>query len=189
MYESLVCTACVHKIDVLKKWAGTPGVMMVVRDTPDEMWKVIGQLAESTDTVDISDDSVPTNPTIGHKRARSSSTSDDPQSKRPRGSEDPSSALAGPGQSSPCLAPIPSHYAQRIFSSAQSPVAELGAPESGLGDIFLADGFRDRWCGCSDVRIYFYSHEMPTLPAKLIENEVPSFTSFAPISSGRGGNI
>ena len=47
MYQSLICADCVRKNNILKSWAGTPGIMMVVRDQPEEKWQIIGRPAES----------------------------------------------------------------------------------------------------------------------------------------------
>ena len=155
MYQSLICADCVRKNNILKSWAGTPGIMMVVRDQPEEKWQIIGRPAESAEAVDVSGESVSSSPSIGQKRARSSSVGDDPKSKRPRESEESSSAPEETRQRSPCLAPIPNSYAQRIFEPSESPVANDIEDDVGLGDIFLTEGFRTRWCRCSEVSIPF----------------------------------
>ncbi|KAK2460000.1 hypothetical protein APHAL10511_008006 [Amanita phalloides] len=38
-YESFVCGACASKSELLRKWAGTPGILMVVRDSPEKPWR------------------------------------------------------------------------------------------------------------------------------------------------------
>jgi hypothetical protein len=51
-YDALVCRSCVSQILFLQAWAGTPGVAMVVRESPDSSWKIIGALAED-DPIDV----------------------------------------------------------------------------------------------------------------------------------------
>ncbi|KAF9508525.1 hypothetical protein BS47DRAFT_1373660 [Hydnum rufescens UP504] len=42
-YESFICGSCVRKSAVLKKWAGTPGVQMIIWDEGQEKWSVLGE--------------------------------------------------------------------------------------------------------------------------------------------------
>jgi len=56
----------------------------------------------------------------------------------------------------PCLAPPISHSAQRILNqlAAQSKEEHGATPEMDIisdGDIFLTEGWRERWCKCSKV--------------------------------------
>ena len=146
-YDALVCSDCVQKIPILRRYAGTPGVLMVVRDTPTSPWKVVGKdVSESTkdsenvDVTEIRDSSV----TAGQKRPRSGSEGADIQVKRPREDSD---GLGSTKLSSPCIAPPPNPVAHDIINS-------MGAPQPsqlGAGDIFLTDGWRDRWCRCPEV--------------------------------------
>ncbi|CAL1710926.1 unnamed protein product [Somion occarium] len=159
MYESLVCGACVRDIAILKRWAGTPGILMVVRDGTNDKWKVIGQDSESAETLDVNGGHNELPPVVvGQKRGRSGSVGDDPKTKRPREVAESSSTLAEPRQGPPCLAPCPSSYVQRIFSSAQSPVAVHESSELGSGDIFLTQGFRERWCQCTQCLTSLHLH-------------------------------
>lgn len=143
-YESFVCGSCVYGIPTLKRYAGTPGVMMVVRDDPSANWKIIGDTSASqgNNPVDPSDVAVATN--AGTKRPRSPSTTTDnnsPETKRARASSGPAASSA------PCLAPPPNMTSDKIFTSRAANDVSLGS-----GDIFLTEGWRDRWCHCDSCR-------------------------------------
>ncbi|OBZ77537.1 putative E3 ubiquitin-protein ligase UBR7 [Grifola frondosa] len=147
-YECLVCSACVRRIDVLRRWAGTPGVLMVVRNSPENRWRVIGKEdGAETDTVEIDTvgNEVESSPVTGEKRERSASAADAPEAKRTRVSPDASCS------SPPCLAPPINQAAQDLLTYLD----KMGLPETtpiveheylGAGDIFLTSGWRDRWC-------------------------------------------
>jgi hypothetical protein len=145
-YESFVCGSCVSGIHTLKRYAGTPGVMMVVRDDLNSDWKVIGDTSapHGDNPVEVSDEAVATN--AGTKRPRSPSATADansPESKRARASPGPASSSAAP-----CLAPSLNIIASKIFTSRAVNDVSLGA-----GDIFLTEGWRDRWCHCGSVSL------------------------------------
>ncbi|KAF7798074.1 hypothetical protein EIP86_009288 [Pleurotus ostreatoroseus] len=174
-YEALVCASCVQKIDTLKRYAGTPGVLMVARDDAESAWKVVDSVTEAIknerEHLDVDfGPPIKTEPTdadikieqngdaaVGNKRPHPDDTADTPDAKRHRLGDD---TLAG---SSPldnnnkiCLSPPTNPLAQRILN---------GATSLGAGDVFLTDGFRDRWCKCSDC--------LPSLQANsfLLEEE------------------
>ncbi|TFY54048.1 hypothetical protein EVJ58_g9091 [Rhodofomes roseus] len=135
-YDSFVCGACVRGIPTLRQYAGTPGALMVVRDAPGQPWKIIGR-EESTDgsaTVEVTEGTETEESDVGEKRARSADEEEVPSAKRPRVSTEP---LASP----PCLAPPANPVAQKTLDSSSS--EDLGA-----GDVFLTEGWRERWCKC-----------------------------------------
>ncbi|KAJ3476436.1 hypothetical protein NLI96_g11158 [Meripilus lineatus] len=121
---------------------------MVVRENPEDPWKAIGETTVVTDDVDIHshENSVPDQVTAGQKRARSSSAADEPQTKRVREGEAESNGTNGvhTSQCSPCLAPPSNSFAQKIYAQSDS----SGTSSLGTGDIFLTEGWRDRWCRC-----------------------------------------
>jgi E3 ubiquitin-protein ligase UBR7 len=125
-YDAFVCRECVLSIPILRRWAGTPGVLMVIRNSVNDPWEIHG-LIDNEEAVDISAIEEQVTIETGRKRARSPPLQTEPAAKRPRA----------------CLAPSPNPAAQSLYSTD----SELGA-----GDIFLTDGWRDRWCKCSDVR-------------------------------------
>lgn len=151
MYDVLVCSACVAKIDTLRRYAGTPGVLMVARDTPQDGWKLIGRPEDQSQHVDIGANFRPVdNATTGDKRPPSPSAEDTQQAKRLRTAID--EARTSPLLSSrpqPCLAPEPNPKAQDILSAARSEAPRGFVELLGAGDIFLTHGWRDRWCRCS----------------------------------------
>lgn len=113
---------------------------MVIRDSPTEAWKVMGSINNEDDEVNVHTQGSENESGVitGQKRTRSSSISDGPQTKRARDSETEIS------QGQPCLAPPLNPIAQKTLSEAgASEVSSLGS-----GDIFLTDGWRDRWCRC-----------------------------------------
>jgi E3 ubiquitin-protein ligase UBR7 len=139
-YESLVCGACVLRMNTLKRWAGTPGIKMVVRDNPSAPWTVMHSSQEvqtDNDAVEIEETS--TSAAAGVKRPRTSSVASAPDAKR---------FCSSPSQQTPCLAPPLNPVAQSILSrcSSSNPDLSLGA-----GDVFLVDDWRGRWCRCSTV--------------------------------------
>jgi hypothetical protein len=115
--------------------------MMVVRNDPSAPWRIIGDHPVEN-VVDVSDETGATS--AGTKRPRSSSTTDinPPEAKRARASPAPATLSA------PCLAPSPNITADAIFTSREKNGVALGA-----GDIFLTEGWRDRWCHCSSVSL------------------------------------
>ncbi|KZT70600.1 hypothetical protein DAEQUDRAFT_725137 [Daedalea quercina L-15889] len=165
-YDALICGACVRAIPTLRRYAGTPGVLMVVRDAPELPWKVIGR-EESTDegaTVEVAAEAKSED--VGGKRARSPEDAGAPAAKRPRVSTESSA-------SPPCLAPPANSVAQEILSSSPSHLenggadsdAAVGSTPLGDGDVFLTEGWRERWCRCESC--------LPSLQARpyLLEEE------------------
>lgn len=132
-YESFICGLCVSVNPTLKRWAGTPGLSMIVRDSPQQSWRCL--VDEESGVYDAcSSPSI-----VGVKRPLSPSDTGIPEAKRVRG-KSPSSELPGT-----CLAPPRNSIAAEIFI-CYDPL--LGHPR-GRGDIFLSEGFRSRWCHCN----------------------------------------
>ncbi|PCH37213.1 hypothetical protein WOLCODRAFT_146581 [Wolfiporia cocos MD-104 SS10] len=145
-YDALVCVACVRSIPTLRRYAGTHGALMVVRGGPEESWRVIGREADTLD-VEVQLDAPENESTTGDKRALSPDSADAPAAKKARVSPEPT-------PSRPCLAPLVNPLAQRILDgSASGPEAAVsqsdGEPSiQGAGDVFLTDGWQERWCRC-----------------------------------------
>lgn len=156
-YDSLICRSCVLSNPTLRRWAGTKGVMMVIRNSPDKPWIILDGDVDSEDkqsleNVDTSSDFDQSreNPTIlnaGGKRLLEelSSEINDSIAKKAR-LESFDDSVAG----TICLAPPVQQRAQEILShvAADPPYYEYGS-----GDIFLAEGWRERWCRCSSVSV------------------------------------
>ncbi|KAG6371256.1 hypothetical protein JVT61DRAFT_9721 [Boletus reticuloceps] len=138
-YDSFVCAACVSKVPTLRRYAGTTGVITVVRDVERGSWKRLegDPSAESQGSfhepsLDVAD---PEAATTKRPRSRSSSQNDEREAKRTRVSESPL-----------CLAPAVNPIAQAIFDNKTS--GSKDSTHEGIGDIFLTEGFRERWCRC-----------------------------------------
>ncbi|KAH9849357.1 hypothetical protein C2E23DRAFT_870675 [Lenzites betulinus] len=158
-YDALVCGRCVRRIDALRRVAGTPGALMVVRSSEDEPWQIIGKDEPKEVThVDIEgkeDKGAGTSsaPATGEKRERSPVKEEGPQAKKARVSLEPST-------SSPCLAPTQDPQVSTLLAgllkdgAASEEAPEVGygglAALSGAGDVFLTEGWRDRWCRCKN---------------------------------------
>ncbi|KAI0330338.1 hypothetical protein GY45DRAFT_765582 [Cubamyces sp. BRFM 1775] len=178
-YDALVCSECVRKIDALRRVAGTPGVLMVVRASEDESWRVVGEnepkdvsvldVVGEGDKGELENDArnAPDAPVTGEKRERSPVGGQEPQAKRARVSPEA-------GSSPECLAPPQDPRITELLSTLDSgpPPKEGGNCESqnkerylGAGDVFLTEGWRDRWCRCK--------HCLPSLQARpyLLEEE------------------
>ena len=114
---------------------------MVVRDGERGSWRRLEgepseKYQESFDDppLDVAD---PQPVTTKRPRSRSSSQDDERDAKRARVSA-----------SSPCLAPVVNHIAQAILTSGSE-----NSTLDGTGDIFLTEGFRQRWCRCECVSV------------------------------------
>ncbi|KAJ3569823.1 hypothetical protein NP233_g4802 [Leucocoprinus birnbaumii] len=139
-YESFICAACVFDQEHLQKWAGSPGAIIVTRQSLNEPWRLEQGLTRGEDDkVEI--EQTPDTPMTRSKRPLSPSEHS-PESKRIRTSYDTAEAT-----SRICLAPPSNPVASRIFAGGLK--AALDSSTSlGTGDIFLTEGFRDRWCRC-----------------------------------------
>lgn len=145
-----MCADCVARIPTLMRWAGTPGVMIIVRESVSDPWICVNSTGETSEGVVNIDGNPEQSPHVRMKRplSPSSGTSDIPDAKRARGSLTSSDVCPTP--TSNCLAPPLNPLAQKIFSGRRSPSADP-AGSLGKGDIFLTEGFRTRWCRCDSV--------------------------------------
>lgn len=139
-YESFICATCVFDKEHLQKWAGTPGAIIVTRQSLSEPWH-LEQGFSRGESVKVEIEQTPDTPMTRSKRPLSPSDHS-PESKRIRTSYDTIEPT-----SRTCLAPPSNPIASRIFAgglkAALDPSTSLGT-----GDIFFTEGFRDRWCRC-----------------------------------------
>ena len=150
-YESFVCGGCVSRNPALKRWAGTHGVLMVGRDSPNHPWCRLEGPSNRAEGEDVQVDGDEPMVKLGMKRPSSSTDKDDiPDAKRHRSS----SAADHLQSATSCLAPPQNPLASKIVTELSS--SELST-SLGAGDIFLTDGFRERWCHCNAVS----SHQLP----------------------------
>ncbi|KAI0360670.1 hypothetical protein OH77DRAFT_1556884 [Trametes cingulata] len=156
-YDALVCSDCVRKIDAVRRVAGTPGTLMVVRSSSNEPWRIIGMDGEREATqVDIESkapngtENVTQTAVNGGKRERSPTKGEEPVAKRARVSPEAES-------SSPCLAPPQDPRVVGLLSTLdKTSTADSEPPREGKtsdrylgsGDVFLTEGWRERWCRC-----------------------------------------
>ncbi|KAH8103375.1 hypothetical protein BXZ70DRAFT_725530 [Cristinia sonorae] len=151
-YDALVCRDCVKGIPTLKRYAGTPGALMVIRDSASDPWRVVGEevLAETLRDVEVTDGDAHA-ATAGTKRPRSGSLDEVVQAKRPKEDTVQSETTK---TSSLCLAPAPNDIVRDIVSSLDDSVHS----PRGAGDVFLTEGWRERWCRCSQCLPSLESH-------------------------------
>ncbi|EIM83733.1 uncharacterized protein STEHIDRAFT_170246 [Stereum hirsutum FP-91666 SS1] len=144
-YDALICSSCVRKIPILQRWAGTPGVMMVVRDHSSSPWKVLNgdtsnskasrtaTDAESQDVsvVDTSTEVSITTTTeykLGDKRPLSPSSHDHDitttDSKKPRTSPPPSTADPTPTPSTSQSRSRSQSHSRRCLAPPVDPTAQ-----------------------------------------------------------------
>lgn len=166
---------------------------MVVRSSETEPWQVVGQEdTKEAASVDIeSKDEKPTEdvsnvPAAGEKRERSPTKEGEPQAKRARVSAE---AETPP----PCLAPPQDPRISRLLSDSQPNTSNDDAPASlpgsaeeymGCGDVFLTEGWRDRWCHCKSVSVLGFR-----LGDVLTNHSVSFIATIPPVPVGGGRNI
>lgn len=157
-YDALVCRKCVARINVLRRYAGTRGVIMVIRDDENSPWKKYeGDCPDGPSGSCNTDDSLIQ---IGHTESPPESACRDPCSaseERAAKRRKISDTL-----SSTCLAPPINLIAKAIFE-CESPDSNMVGSTLGAGDIFLTDGWRRRWCRCDQclpsLQAHPYLHE------------------------------
>jgi len=143
-YEALVCRCCVSKIPILWNYAGTTDALVVVRKSNEDPWTVVGVASDT----DVETDIEP-----GAKRSRAASEDGVPASKRMRLDGENIENDGPPSSVSPCLAPKSGEEIQSLMQRVEKEDYELFA-----GDLFLTDGFRDRWCKCSSCSESLNAH-------------------------------
>lgn len=154
-YDALVCGPCVARIPILRRWAGTEGIMMVSRDVSGAPWHIAEGSAPSpsaneAENVDVTD----IGPVeAGTKRPLSPpALSAQPDAKKARLvlSEPSSSGGLSSTRTNACLAPAVNPIAERIFAALDAKEHDL-SQSLGSGDIFLIGDWRTRWCRCDLV--------------------------------------
>jgi len=141
---------------MLRKWAGQKAFTMVTRDRGAKSWRILDGVEgqESTSEVAVSDIAT-CGVSVGQKRPRQET--DDDASIEPPAKKlhiDSSSGNTATG----CKIPSPNPIALTIFAELDRrastgsalPDGEPPAIES-TGDMSLAQGWRERWCKCSNV--------------------------------------
>ncbi|KAF8306059.1 hypothetical protein DL93DRAFT_2028668, partial [Clavulina sp. PMI_390] len=155
-YESLICGACVRKHELLHRWAGAPGVRMLIwkasaapeASSPNLLpgkWEIGGSDANEpqSEEVDVDITSNEAESSLVHPTPELSTT-DTVTLKRPRS---PSPVT--------CTAPYADAlFVKAIASSSKGPYLASRGITLGDGDsdadMFLSSGWRDRWCRCAD---------------------------------------
>ncbi|THH09817.1 hypothetical protein EW146_g8573 [Bondarzewia mesenterica] len=143
-YDALICSSCVLRIPILKRWAGTEGTMMVFREGPLAAWQVLkGSGSNAGETISVTQGAVE----VGIKRPLSPPTvSAEHDSKKQRlGPE--SIVLSSSSVNRSCLAPPINFTAQRILAALETKDPD-SSQSNGTGDIFLTGDWRSRWCRC-----------------------------------------
>ena len=149
-YDTLICGSCVLKNSTIRKWAGTPYAMMVIRDNEHAPWKVLKSETEDNNAEVVIDDTeastFPPERSGGIKRAHESISgeTEDIRAKRIR----VESAESDQESHTTCTAPGSSQVAQNIFQALIPGTFEVAL---GAGDVFLAENWRERWCRCPQV--------------------------------------
>ena len=158
-YDALICGECVRVSPMIRKWAGQEGFMMVIRNRGAERWRILeGIEGQATAEVAASDVSTTNGVAAGQKRPRQENDDDsliEPPTKKPH--TEPSSTNTATG----CKIPTPNPVALTIFAELDRiastgtalPDGDTPAIES-TGDVFLTQGWRERWCKCSSVSSY-----------------------------------
>jgi E3 ubiquitin-protein ligase UBR7 len=162
-YESFMCGVCVARCPPIRRYVGTSGTMIVVRDTSAaaDAWPYVAlgyqpeDGEQENDELDVEDSNESGEVKVGTKRARSphSDAKHTDATKRMRAS----TPGAPSGSRNPtCLAPSPIPRVQELLDAvlaADSTGPEAKANLDSTGDVFLTEGWRERWCRCSDVRL------------------------------------
>ncbi|KAI8970918.1 hypothetical protein BD414DRAFT_449431 [Trametes punicea] len=167
-YDALICSGCVREIYAVRRVAGTPGVLMVVRDHEGQPWRIIGkEEPKDTAAVDIETkgeeraESTSEAPIAGGKREHPPSEGEEPRSKKARISP-------GANPSSPCSAPPQDPRVTKLISAELHSDSKTNGNSGtdftradgylGAGDVFLTEGFRDRWCRCRNCLPSLQAH-------------------------------
>jgi E3 ubiquitin-protein ligase UBR7 len=174
-YDSLVCRDCVLAIPILKSWAGTPGLMMLVKkrgaDPDHPLWEVIGRQANDDPTI------LPEPGTSGTKR-KQPDTDELIEDQLPK-----KQVKLETGRSdTSCQAPVPNPIAQSILNDATVNSNQQTEYE-GTGDVFLASGFRTKWCTCPQVSVTSLGQ------AQAKPSLVPSPFGRPSLPAARGGDV
>lgn len=150
----------------MRRVAGTSGALMVVRSSETEPWRVVGLPepgAADSAVVDVvtvdaqaEDAGASTSSSAsvaGEKRERSASVGEGPEAKRVRVSPEGSPENKGGGLScsAPQADPRVTTLLEKLDSMDSDKTEEASLAYLGAGDVFLTEGWRDRWCSCTQV--------------------------------------
>ncbi|EJD07863.1 uncharacterized protein FOMMEDRAFT_130921 [Fomitiporia mediterranea MF3/22] len=166
-YDTLICHTCVLSSSIFRRWAGTSGAIMVVRDDVDAPWTTVGcpsediqvEISGESETVtgrSLSDPGKDRAIAAGGKRtleAAPSEASEETRAKRPRTSSGGDAGGSGVAHSiakSVCIAPQQPRKALEVLDAVSSSRPNF---DFGAGDVFLTDGWRTRWCRCDNCLI------------------------------------
>jgi E3 ubiquitin-protein ligase UBR7 len=156
-YDSFVCGECLIQSPMLLKWAGSTKARLVVRTGSSGEWFVWAggpvlpskEEAEDEDPFSTGEDA---KIVVGEKR-----TFDQMKgvlmNGQPRNTEEPPTKKTRT-EIPVCSAPKPDPPIQALLDrikAAKGPYLE-GEGYQGSGDIFFTPGWREKWCGCKDVR-------------------------------------
>ncbi|KAF8600969.1 hypothetical protein BDV93DRAFT_400053, partial [Ceratobasidium sp. AG-I] len=167
-YDALICGSCVVQNPTLVRYAGTPGVRMVVPAPSGEGFVVIGDDIKEEVEVDVGGGGDEMLGAVGTKR-RAEDDDVNPPTKRPRASPNPGDDSSKPSAStsaSTCLAPPINEAAQNVFNALKASTSDS---KLGHGDIFLSAGWRDRWCHCSSCYAPLSSRTYLLQPEEMYE--------------------
>ncbi|KAA1472622.1 hypothetical protein DENSPDRAFT_838947 [Dentipellis sp. KUC8613] len=151
-YDALVCASCVARIPIVKRYAGTQGALMVVRDDPSAPWRILDGTPAEDERAPVTASAADAPATEPKPAVPSSSTDTEVGSKRRLSSaaESTSETKRARVSPAPCLAPPENPVAQRVWAAADRAVGE--------GDVFLQEGWRARWCRCESCLPQLEAH-------------------------------
>ena len=171
-YDALICGECVRVNPMLRKWAGQEEFMMVIRNRGAEGWRILngieGQATVEVAASDVSTATATTGVAAGQKRSREETDDDatiEPPTKKPHIESSSTNTATG------CKIPPPNPIALAIFAELDRIALSTGLAHPGgepvaiesTGDMFLTQGWRERWCKCSNVSSF---------PKKVVANHL-----------------
>ena len=158
-YHALICGECVRTNPMFRKWAGQKGFIMVIRDRGVKSWRILDGIEGEAATFEVAASDVSTDGVVaGQKRPRQETGDDasvEPPTKKLR------ITSSSQNTATSCEIPVPNPIALIVFAELDRiastgsalPDGELPAIES-TGDMFLTQGWREKWCKCSNVRLF-----------------------------------
>ncbi|KAI5981543.1 hypothetical protein EDD15DRAFT_2183017 [Pisolithus albus] len=154
-YDVFVCYECVTKIDTLRRYAGTTGVIMVVRDDENSPWKTVGGDALPNAVPNHTNSDLPLevgdseSPSILRRHSSSPPAQGEERETKRR-------KICNPSPSR-CLAPPVSSIAKAIYE-CKPQGSRVSGSHLGTGDVFLTEGWRQRWCRCDKCLASLQAH-------------------------------